>query len=59
MDYVAITRDFWELKKYVTLVAAVIFVNNIPFLIKTYPGTKLVTVEHLPRRTANNLSEKI
>ena len=54
-DYVDIPKDFLALHKYMTLVADVMLVNNIPFLITVYCGLKFVTVKHILRRTAKHL----
>ena len=35
------------------------FVNNVPVLITMYRGIKFVTVEHIPSRTAKQLSKKL
>ena len=56
-DYVQIPRDFIKLHKYVALVADVMFVNNIPFLITMSRKIKFITVEHIPTRTAKQLSK--
>ncbi len=54
VKYVQIPWDFVQLHKYVTLVADIIFVNGLPFLV-TSQGLSLVTIEHLPSRTAKRL----
>ena len=51
-DYVAIPRNFLKLHTHVTLVAGVIFVENIPFLVTLPRGIKFVTAEHVRSRTA-------
>ena len=58
-DYVAIPRDFWEWYRFVSLVADVMFVNNITFLITMSRGIKLVTVEYLSFRTPKELSKNL
>ena len=58
-DYVAIPRDFLALHRFVSLVADVMFVNNIPFLITIYRGIKFVTVEYLRSLTDKELSKKL
>jgi hypothetical protein len=40
----------------VTLVADVMFVNGLPFLVTSSRGLSLVTIEHLPSRTAKHLA---
>ena len=58
-DYIAIPRDSMRLHKYVVLVADVMFVNNIAILITMSRKIKFVTVEHIPTRTATQLSKSI
>ena len=58
-DYVAIPRDFLKLHTHVTLVADVMFVNNIPFLVTLSRGIKFVTAEHVRSRTAKQLAKSI
>jgi hypothetical protein len=53
---VQILRDFIQLHKYVTLVVDVMFVNGLPFLVTSLRGLSLVTIEHLPSRTAKHLT---
>jgi hypothetical protein len=52
MDYVAVSREFMKLHKYVTLVADVMFVNGVTFLVTMSRGIKFVTAEHVPTRMA-------
>ena len=54
-----IPRDFVQLHKYVTLVPDVMFVNGLPFLITSSRGLNLVTIEHLPSRTAKRLVQTL
>ena len=54
-----IPRDFVQLHKYVTLVADVMFVNGLPFLVTSSQGLSLVTIEHLPSRTATHLVQTL
>ena len=58
-DYVAIHRDFLALHRFVSLVADVIFVNNIHFLITMSHGIKFVTFEYTSYLTAKELSKKL
>ncbi|KAL7530094.1 hypothetical protein ACHAWF_003241 [Thalassiosira exigua] len=44
--------------KNVTLVADVIFVNNVPMLVTLSRGIKFRKTEHVPRRTAKQLSKE-
>ncbi len=56
VEYVQIPWDFMKLHKYVMLVGAdVMFVNGLPFLGTSWRGIILVTIEHLPSRTAKRL----
>ncbi len=55
VKYVQIPWDFVQLHKYVTLVADVVFVNGLSFLVTSLQGLSLVTIEHLPSRTAKRL----
>ena len=41
----------------VTLVADVMFVNGIPFLVSSSRNINLITIEHLPQRTASKLGD--
>jgi hypothetical protein len=59
VEYVQIPRDFVQLHKYVTLVADVMFVNGLPFLVTSLRGLSLVTIEHLPSRTAKRLVQTL
>jgi hypothetical protein len=56
VDYMGIPRDLVDMHKYVTLVADVMFVNNLPFLVTSSRGISLVTIEYLPSRTAKRLA---
>jgi hypothetical protein len=55
VEYLQIPWDFVQLHKYVTLVADVMFVNGMSFLVTSLRGLSLVTIEHLPSRTAKRL----
>ncbi len=59
VEYVQIPWDFVKLHKYVTLVADVMFVNGLPFLVTASRGLSLVTIEHLPSRTAKRLAQTL
>ncbi len=39
-----------------TLVAGMMFLNGLPFLVTSSRGLSLVTIEHLPSRTAKRLA---
>ncbi len=51
--------DFVQLHKYVALVADIMFVNGLPFLVTSLRGLSLVTIEHLPSRTAKRLVQTL
>ncbi len=55
VKYARIPKDFIQLHKYVTLVTDVMFVNGLPFLVTSSRGISLVTIKHLPSRTAKRL----
>ncbi len=55
VEYVQIPQDFLQLHKYIMLVADVIFVNGLSFLVISLRDLSLVTIEHLPSRTAKRL----
>ena len=59
VEYVQIPRDFVQLNKYAMLVAGVMFVNRLPFLVTFLRGLSLVTIEHLPSRTAKRLAHTL
>jgi hypothetical protein len=59
VEYARIPKDFIQLHKYVTLVADVMFVNGLPFLVTSSRGISLVTIEHLPSRTAKRLAHNL
>ena len=58
-DYVAISRGGLALHRFVSLVADVVFVNNIHFLITMSSSIKCVTVGYLSSCTAKELSKKL
>jgi hypothetical protein len=55
VEYVQIPRNFVKMHKYMTLAADIMFVNGLPFLVTLLRGISLVTIEHLPSRTAKRL----
>jgi len=57
--YVQIPRVCVQLHKYIMLVADVMFVNGLPFLVTSSRGSSLVTIEHLPSRTAKCLVKNL
>ena len=54
--YLRIPRDFYELHKFVTLTADVMFVNGIPFLVTMSRTIKFRTAEFAPSRTKKQLA---
>ena len=56
-EYIGIPKDFYELHKFVTLTAEVMFVNGIAFLTTLSQDIRLFTCEHVPSRTAKQLSK--
>eukprot|EP00804_Cyclotella_cryptica_P002560 CCRYP_010401-RA/>CCRYP_010401-RA protein AED:0.15 eAED:0.13 QI:0/0/0/0.5/1/1/8/0/1350 len=54
--FVAIPKDYYELHKFVTLTADVMFVNGIPLFTTLSRDLRMFTAEHLPSRTAKQLS---
>ena len=59
VEYARIPKNFIQLHKYVTLVADVMFVNGLPFLVTSLRGISLVTIKHLPSRTAKRLAHTL
>ena len=58
-EYVSIPRAFYERIKNVTLAADVMFVNGLPFFVTLSRDIKLVSVEFLPSRTADQLCSSL
>ena len=58
-EYMKMPRDFYQLHKFVTLSADVMFVNGIPFLITFSRNIRLITAEHVPTRTARQLAKSL
>ena len=52
-----IPKDFYRLHKFVTLASDVMFVNIILFLVNFSRNIRLITVEHIPTRTAVQLGK--
>jgi hypothetical protein len=59
VDYVAIPRPVIEHNKIVTMTVDVLFVDIKSFLIMKSRRTRFVTAEHVPIRTAKNLSKHL
>ena len=57
--YIGIPRSIFERHRLVTLTADVMFVNGIPFLVTLSRDIRLFTCEHVPCRTAAQLSESL
>ena len=55
-EYTQIPRDFYELNKFVTLAADVMFVNDVHFLVTLSRDIRLFTAEFLPSCTAKQVS---
>ena len=55
-DCVAIPQDFFTVHKFVTLVAHVMFMNQVSFLITLSSKISFVTVQHVNSRLAKQLS---
>jgi len=58
-EYVQIPRDFYELNKFVTLAADVMFVNGLPFFMTLSRNIRFGTAEYLPSRTAKQLGRSL
>ncbi len=58
-EYVAVPRSLVESNRMLTLAADVFFVDGTPFLLTVARRLKFVTAEHVPVRTATNLSKHI
>ena len=57
MDYIAVHREFLKWHKFLTLVADVMFVNNITILINVSRSINFVAIEHMPTCMSNQLSK--
>ena len=55
MDCVAVPKYVLKPRKFVTIVADMMFVNGAPFLITMSQGINFVTVVHISTCTANHL----
>ena len=58
-DYVAIPRGFLAFHRFVSLLADVMFVNNLTFLITLSRGIKFLTVEYISSSTSKELSKNL
>jgi hypothetical protein len=58
-DYVAVPRVLVDANKVVTLAADVFFVDGTAFLLRVARRIKFVTAEHVPVRTATQLSKHL
>ena len=58
-DYVSVPRSLVETNRIITLAVDVFFVDGTPFLTIVVRRMKFVTAEHVPVRTATNLSKHI
>ena len=58
-DYVKISKEFLRMHEYITLMADVMFVNNIGFVVTFGRGIGLLTFEFTPTHTANQLARNL
>jgi hypothetical protein len=58
-DYVAVPYSLVESNKGVTMVADVFFVDGMAFLLMMSQKIKLITMEHVPVKTAKSLSKHL
>ena len=56
-EYLDIPRDFYQLHHFFTFTADVIFVNGLPFFTTFSRDIRFGTAEHVPSRTAKQLSK--
>ena len=56
MDFVQIPRDLFQMNKCVTLIADVMFANNLALVITYGQGIGLITAEFTPNRKASQLA---
>ena len=59
MDYIDVPKCFQKLRKFVTIMEDVIFVNGSPLLITMSRCIKFVTVKHIPTHTAKKSSKSL
>ena len=58
-EYVKISEYFYKLHMSVTLMADVMFVNGNAFMITSSRNIKLMTVDHILSKTANQISKSL
>ena len=58
-NYIPIPRDLYDIYKFVTLTADVMFVNSMEFLTNLSRDIIFFTAKHLPSLTYNNLSSSL
>ena len=58
-EYVTIPRDFYELHKFVTLTADVMFINGFSMLVTLSRDIRLYIAEYTPTHTAKQLTASI
>ena len=56
-EYVSVPRSLVETNRIITLATDLFFVDGTPFLLTVAWRLKFVTAEHVPVRTATNLSK--
>ena len=59
LEYLKIPMDFYELHKFVTLTADVMFVNGISFFITFSRDIRLISAEYIPSQNAATLSHAL
>ena len=59
MDYMSIPGDFYKLHKLITLVTDVVFIKNVPLLLKMYLKFRGITDDNTLRITARNLTKPL
>ena len=59
VEFQKIPNDFYRLHKFVTLVADVMFVNGLAFFTTRSRDIRLITAEHVPHRSAAELSKSL
>ena len=58
-EYLSIPDDYRRLHHFVTLMADIMFINEVPFLITQSRKIRLYTIGHVPTRTAKQLGSSV
>ena len=58
-EYMKTSKDFYQLQKFVTLTAGVMFVNSTPFLVTFSQNIILITCKYVPTCTAGQLGKSL